>query len=152
MVVFEIGSIRAAQKAAGVAELMWQRSEYNLDSSLANLTYTKHNKLFEFHLFEDYAIMRMSMGGFRFGDKTYVVEYSGQRVARKGSHYAEIGKLWYTVDMEDFLKTLKVLHKDKLRIPKYAFRDVEGMTLERRALIRSLYEPLPLREGSTIIH
>ncbi|KAJ3482557.1 hypothetical protein NLG97_g7535 [Lecanicillium saksenae] len=152
MVVFEIGSIRAAQKAAGVAELMWQRSEYNLDSSLANLIYAKHNKLFEFHLFENYAIMRMSMGGFRFGDGTYVVEYSGQKVARKGSHHAEIGKLWYTVDMENFLETLKVTHKGKLRILKYAFRVVEGMTLQRRALLCSLYEPLPLREGSTMSH
>lgn len=152
MVVFTVGAIRAAQKAAGYAEMMAQISEHNLDSSLANLTYVKHNKLFEFHLFEDYAIMRVSMGGFRFGDKSYIVEYSGQKVARKTSHHAEIGKLWYTVDLADFLKTLKVLHKDKLRTPKYAFRDVPGMTLERRALLRSLYEPLPLRQGSTMVH
>ncbi|KAJ5454030.1 uncharacterized protein N7458_002531 [Penicillium daleae] len=152
MVVFVVGAIRAAQKAAGVVEMNRQISEHNLDSSLAILTYVKHNKLFEFHLFEDYAIMRVSIGGFRFGDMTYTVEYSGEKVARKGSHHAEIGKLWYTVDMADFLKTLKVLHRDKLRIPKYAFRDVAGMTLERRALIRSLYEPLPLRRGSTMVH
>ncbi|KAI8870783.1 hypothetical protein GQ42DRAFT_11393 [Ramicandelaber brevisporus] len=152
MVVFMVGLVRAAQKAAGVVEMMGQISEHNLDSSLANLTYVKHNKLFEFHLFEDYAIMRISIGGFRFGDKTYTVEYSGEKIAREGSHHADIGKLWYTVDMADFLRTLKVVHRDKLRIPKYAFRDVPGMTHERRTLIRSLYEPLPLRHGSTMTH
>jgi hypothetical protein len=144
--------VRAIQKARGVVELRGQISEYNLDSSLANLTYAKHNKLFEFHLFEDYAIMRASMGGFRFGDKTYTVEYSGEKVARNGSHHAGIDKLWYTGDMADFLKTLKVLHKDKPRVPKYAFRDVPGMTPERRTLIRALYEPLPLKRGSTMVH